>query len=468
MNDSRAAADFSTVRDFPDRISPMVVKELRQGLRGRYFASTFVGFHALLWVIMVSAAQDAANTGMIQLIWWLLGAVMLILLPLRGLSALSEERQSNTMDTLVLSNLSAGRIVRGKWLAIAAQISLVAVSAIPYVIMMYLARGLSLPLCLATLFRLWLTGLLLTAAFVSISWNASWLVRAGLAMAAVYFAQAVGIRKLRQLLDGGPGYQDSGIAASGFGREWTILLSGAAAMSVAGFILLELAAEKLAPHENHSGKSRAAALFCIVATTLLSLFSASSADFMRTWCLWILALVSVFAMTEKMPDARKRRGGVWRWGPFESGWKHGVLFCALAWTLLVAVFSVTGHDDDQYWEALRLTAWLFWGRLLLLPFSRLLPPGPFPLLGMGILFVLLQAGLKILGNLISESDFLNPLAELIPSPYQFDELYYKETTLFLPLFGMICCVTLVLVRFYLLAKRPNPDSQAESAPESAA
>ena len=161
MSEAVAQPDPSTVRDFPDRLPPMVVKELRQGLRARLFGETVAGFHLVLLVLifpMLHFGQDSEVAGAQRLLWWIFSGVLVLLLPLRGLSALIQERRENTLDTLLLTSLSGGRIVWGKWLAIAAQIAVTGISLVPYTIILHAAGGISLTENLTALLRLGLLG----------------------------------------------------------------------------------------------------------------------------------------------------------------------------------------------------------------------------------------------------------------------------------------------------------------------
>ena len=45
------------LRDFSDRLSPMVVKEMRQGLRTRFFTAALILFHVLLGLLMCGPAM---------------------------------------------------------------------------------------------------------------------------------------------------------------------------------------------------------------------------------------------------------------------------------------------------------------------------------------------------------------------------------------------------------------------------
>ncbi|HEY1048714.1 MAG TPA: hypothetical protein VGE39_03125, partial [Prosthecobacter sp.] len=167
-----------TLTDFPDRISPMVVKELRQGLRTRLFVGVLWMLHltlVLLTLISGSAQNNAEAQG------WFDGIITLVLcliLPMRGFSAMADELKSGTLDMLVLTRLSAGRIVFGKWASIVSQSLLIALSILPYVVARYVFGGLDLFGEIAVLFYKWLGGAVAAAAIIAVSTQRLFWVRA--------------------------------------------------------------------------------------------------------------------------------------------------------------------------------------------------------------------------------------------------------------------------------------------------
>lgn len=448
-------ADFSTVRDFPDRVSPMVVKELRQGLRGRYFVATVIGFHAFLCIILATSVQDEHGGGMLRFAWLMFTGVMVFLLPLRGLSALADERTANTLDTLVLTNLTAGRILRGKWLAIASQISLIAVSVVPYVILMYLASGTSLPMTLLALTRLWLLGLLMAAVNVSLSWNASWLTRTGLAMLGFILVTGGPLSGIFQDLANGPGL--GGYVYSSGEFFWVVaaeILTAAAA----GFILLELAAGKIAPHENHSGPARLGVLLLLLCLLPMGLFDDAKPALARMslQACWILAAVCLFSLTEAVPERRASATlqGVPRWLPFGQGWRQGAVFALVAWGLAIGLFGAWGHSFEQ--SPPRLAAWLFcgWSVMRVFPEAARLRPQTLIMTGLG--FAIIQVALRLLGTLLNVEGGLEDVAVWVPSPVNLAGDRLPETPVYILAVGAaVFCLGFLLLDLMLL---PFPES----------
>jgi ABC-type transport system involved in multi-copper enzyme maturation permease subunit len=157
--------------DFADWLSPMLVKELRQGLRTRVFVGLFVGVHiALLFMLLIAiSAGGRGQSGIGYFFWWITAMVLVLLQPIRAGSALQDEITGQTMDLLQLSSLSAWRITFGKWASMVAQGGLVAISVLPYVVLRYFVGGVDIVRELLFLLALWLLSALWTALLIGLS-----------------------------------------------------------------------------------------------------------------------------------------------------------------------------------------------------------------------------------------------------------------------------------------------------------
>src|SRR5438128_7317412 len=73
-------------RDFADWLSPILVKELRQGMRARVFVSSFLILQALMIfnviVGLLSSAQQADTSFSSGFFWWMIGLPVLLIMPL--------------------------------------------------------------------------------------------------------------------------------------------------------------------------------------------------------------------------------------------------------------------------------------------------------------------------------------------------------------------------------------------------
>src|SRR5690606_7925398 len=82
-------APLSLLRDFSDRLSPMVVKELRHGLRTRVFTSILTFFQFCMILIVGSGVLGVDMEVVNNLFWGISLVALLAILPLRGFSTLS-------------------------------------------------------------------------------------------------------------------------------------------------------------------------------------------------------------------------------------------------------------------------------------------------------------------------------------------------------------------------------------------
>ena len=148
-------------RDLPERLGPMTVKELRQGLRRGMFVYPFLGIHLLAVVAMAVEFQMAEVEEYTEYagdsepvpvhpgdpwfsgpFWAVAGAVCLILMPLGGLALMGQELEEGNHELLLMTPLSRWKVVRGKFLALWVLCLLTFVSLLPYMIVRYLNGGM--------------------------------------------------------------------------------------------------------------------------------------------------------------------------------------------------------------------------------------------------------------------------------------------------------------------------------------
>lgn len=139
-------------------VGPIVVKEVRQGLRARVFA-IFFGLLLLgcLVVALVAAAEFDRRTNVdlgpdyFRLFLAALGVVEFFVIPYTAFRAMSREREDETWVLLVLTGLGPRRIVRGKVSSALAQGLLYASACAPFVLFSYYLNGIDLPTVLVAL-----------------------------------------------------------------------------------------------------------------------------------------------------------------------------------------------------------------------------------------------------------------------------------------------------------------------------
>ncbi|WP_395747238.1 hypothetical protein [Prosthecobacter sp.] len=326
-----------SITDFPDRLSPMVVKELRQGLRTRLFAGVLLVLHLLLvgFTLMSGGAENAAVVS-----GWFDGIITLVLcviMPLRGFSAVADELKSGTLDMLALTRLSAGRIVFGKWAAIASQSLLLMFSMLPYVVARFVFGGLDLFGEVLALFYKWLFGVVLAAVIVALSTQRQFWLRAVLVFLPLLIG-GCGAASFLMMARVSGGASSSVLsyglaAASGGGSILLTLVMAAWAV----FFFLSLAATRIAPAASLlSVVKRSVHLAGLVALMLLGWLTGSGAS-MAVTIPSVVFLLMIDCLTERVNEvpsvyaAFYQRGwpgrlAMWLLAP---GWVTGLLYSAL-------------------------------------------------------------------------------------------------------------------------------------------
>ncbi len=219
--------EFAALADFPDRLSPMLVKELRQGLRARVFVVPFMIMHALLALAALRMSTSGVSPGSAGAMWAPLIIVVVFGLPLRNLQSLSDERELNTMDTLVLTNMSAWRIVVGKWLSTLALSALVVLSVIPYLtVQAVVSAGPGLPLAVLVIVFIW-SGTMAAAATL-MSWAKGQVFRIS-GIVGFGFSVWLGLWKWVQVFDDGHRSSKEWVSSAVVGAVLTPALLVAAA-----------------------------------------------------------------------------------------------------------------------------------------------------------------------------------------------------------------------------------------------
>ncbi len=162
----RTTSPVGKIFDFPDFFSPMFVKELRQGLRGKGFIAMFMVMQALLCIsilLSLSFGDAGSSTAISTTIHILFTIVVCGIQPMRGTSALNNEIKNDTIDLIMITNLSAWKIVFGKWISLVAQSAIFAVSLLPYLILRYFLGDMLLFSELALFAFVFFTGSISTA-----------------------------------------------------------------------------------------------------------------------------------------------------------------------------------------------------------------------------------------------------------------------------------------------------------------
>lgn len=165
-----------SVSDFPDRLSPVFVRDVRRALREKVFAGGFLSLHVLAflaalleWTISMMLGDLGGATTFPGTLTLLSTFVFQLLLPLSFFNSIQGELNGRNVELLITSSLTAWQIVRGKFFTASALCALLLVSLLPYYLVRYFLGGMELPALFAALFVLFFHNALMNAIIIGAS-----------------------------------------------------------------------------------------------------------------------------------------------------------------------------------------------------------------------------------------------------------------------------------------------------------
>lgn len=345
--------------DFPDRLSPMLVKELRQGLRTRAFVGVFLTLQIMLGIILLGAgttsSSDNVGSTISNIIFIFFSVAVIIIQPMRGMSTLSSEIKDNTIDMMVLTRLSAWRIVVGKWSAIVSQSALILATIVPYLILRYFFGGMNLVGEVVVLILIFITSATLTAITVGLSAAPSIILRSILPIVGIPVAGYMVLATLAFNVIGRGGSIFDFCSFETSESKMTISLFLVACMYYS-FFLLSIGTTLIAPYaENYSTLRRMIALVVSLVAAMIGIIFITEVEIMISAYSMIFTPVFAISLTEfgilVPPVVRKfsRYGLVGKFlGIFLlPGWATGVFFCYLL--ALIAIIT-SFFINASYWN----------------------------------------------------------------------------------------------------------------------
>jgi hypothetical protein len=332
--------------DFADWLSPILVKELRQGLKSRVFVATFIIVQVvmILLVGMQLLTLAGGERGVVDafdgFFWTFVLVPLLIMMPARGLTAVSEEVKANTLDLVQLTRLTAFRIVLGKWIALGSQTLLLVAAILPYAVLRYFFGEVDVVDDLRSIGVGLLSSLFLTAGAIALS-SANLAVRVIVLVLLfpVFFFGSFFTMAMRAMGGSSPisGTWEWGWAATFFAAVYT-------------YLMLEIAAARIAPiSENHAAPKRLLALGLGLGSVVMAIFAGEDATEM--WmaasvfaCGWIV-LESLCERTVLVPSlylSFARRGAFGRLAGrlLYPGWASGLVFVSILAAMLLAAMGI--------------------------------------------------------------------------------------------------------------------------------
>jgi hypothetical protein len=358
----------ATGGDFPTWLPAMLVKELRQGLRTKGFVGAFIVFQVIMVLLMLgtvlgSAFADAsARAGMAATIngffWTLLAVQLLLVTPGRALGSLQIELESRSLDLLMLTRLTAWRIVLGKWGSLLAQALLLFIAMLPYGIVRYFIGSVDLVRDAYISAALLGGCALMTAAGLA----GSGMPKAARILVPIVVVLSFQIVPVMLMATGGRSMGRSPFAALG-ADTWLLWLNGTL---VLGIFLVATVRRIAPPAENHVLLSRGLALATLLPVPLLTAMGRmNGARGQFVFAAFVIALVAATELASmRWPMAAHwrafvARGRAGRWaGRFAlPGWPSGFAFVVLGGILVALCCFLPGLAGGGSGGATHL-AWL--------------------------------------------------------------------------------------------------------------
>jgi len=343
--------------DFPGWLSPMLVRELRQGVQSGIFAWTFIGIQGAMFALMTWAVGTFGGTleggyarDFAGMFWAAIAAAIVVVVPLRGLTAVSGERAASNLDLVRLTRLSATRIILGKWAALVGQSLLVATALLPYLVLRYFFGGVNVVVDLELFGWMVAGSMAVAAAALALSTLPVW-ARIGIVVVVGLVGFIPATELMEEVVRGRLSFARLGAGRLG-------ILAGVGLATVA---LLEYAAARIAPPaENHAGRMRLIAVVVATAWAVVGVFGTEEAFLVTLFvggpllvCYAIGALLEepVPIATLHRPFGRRGAAGRLAAAVFTPGWATAVPFVAilagLCMTGWLAFFARVNKDKDE-------------------------------------------------------------------------------------------------------------------------
>ena len=359
-----------------DRLNPILLKEVRQAMRGRYFkisfwftlaVATIVGLSVCLVTIIDEGNDVVLGPPFFIAMFACLTLAAQVLVPFSSFLSMGGEWDENTWDLLVLSNLRPRQIVLGKVLSAGVQALLYYSAFGPFLVFAFLLRGVDMTALFTALAISFVGSLLLSCVAVAMSsFSRGRFARVVLMvlLAAALISAGIGTTSFAGLMMFEPGELRDPDVLRGVGATLTV------ALAVAAFFFAAACARLAHPEENRSTGLRLMTLLviaCGLAWMSYILGAKPDDDSIVAACCMafaVLGVSSIFFATEPERLGRrvvatlpKSRLLTWLITPLLPGGARGLLFfiaggvLVSAWmyvypTLASSTFSFRG---GQVW-----------------------------------------------------------------------------------------------------------------------
>lgn len=174
----------TALRDFPDKLGPVFVRDLRQGLRSEVFVWAFLLLQAfaLIAIFIDWGAGEVfgSSTGLAfpSLFIGIISALFSLVLPLTQFGALqSELGLGRNIELLLCSQLTRWQIVRGKWFVACSLSGLLLISLLPFMFIRYFMGGVELVETISEVFSIFMGNATMNAIVIGASGFANYIAR---------------------------------------------------------------------------------------------------------------------------------------------------------------------------------------------------------------------------------------------------------------------------------------------------
>ena len=296
----------ATLTDFPDKLGPVFVRDLRQGLRTQVFVWAFIIVQAsalvtllLDWGVIEGIGLASAGIALPSVFILSMSTLFSLVLPLTLFGSLQGELgRGRNIELLLCSQLSRWQIVRGKFLVACSLSGLLLVSLLPFIFIRYFIGGVELLENLSEVFSMFVSNATMNAIVIGASGYASYIGR-GTVILFASIAHAITVATLPAVIGFRGAFPDPAIA-----------YLAAAAGSIPFILLgLQLGRSRLRIFENPvDPPSSGIILFLIFCTPLLHGIAIAAGGVAGSVTFLVL-IASVALLMDRGPGKRKQLKG---------------------------------------------------------------------------------------------------------------------------------------------------------------
>jgi hypothetical protein len=373
--------------DWSDRLSPILVKEVRQMVRGREFNYSF-GLSLVVGMVVafLSVAEAVTTIGVagrqaFVALMVCLALLGLVVIPLGAFSALRSERVEQTLDLITQTPLSPRRIVIGKLLTQGIKLITLFAGMSPFMAMSFLLGGIDLVTILTSLAALFVVSIWVCAACLFLSAASHSRIMSGAFFVVLIAVGIIIVGNLGPLLLSVLGV--TGLPVPARAAIWWALgaLMAFATMSTINFLLL--AENRLTlPIEDRSTALRVGFFvqFLLIVGMVLGqtrtmpgftggapVSPSGMGQALGIYAGLQLAVTATFAVTEDMTVSRRvfrriRRSLKRPWAIFRPGGGRGAAWILAQMLVMLLIGAFLFPDDELKWLLVICSyVWFFTG-----------------------------------------------------------------------------------------------------------